>query len=57
MRILIAPDKFKGSLTSEQVAKIIATGLHDVLPNASIETMPVADGGDGNERGGRTVAN
>ena len=47
MRILIAPDKFKGSLTSEQVAKIIAAGLHEILPEAIIETMAIADGGEG----------
>ena len=47
MRILIAPDKFKGSLTSKQVAEIIATGLREVLPEAVIETMVVADGGEG----------
>ena len=47
MRILIAPDKFKGSLTSEQVAKIITAGLREVLPDAVIEMMPIADGGEG----------
>jgi glycerate 2-kinase len=47
MRILIAPDKFKGSLTAREVAESIAIGLRDVLPEATIETMPVADGGEG----------
>ncbi len=47
MKILIAPDKFKGSLPSEQVGKIIATGLREVLPEAVIKMMPVADGGEG----------
>jgi len=47
MRILIAPDKFKGSLNARAVAENIASGLRDVLPNAIIETMPVADGGEG----------
>jgi glycerate kinase len=47
MRVLIAPDKFKGSLTARAVAESIAIGLRDVLPDASIETMPVADGGEG----------
>jgi glycerate kinase len=47
VRILIAPDKFKGSLTSEQVAGIIAAGLREVLPDAVIDTMPIADGGEG----------
>jgi glycerate kinase len=47
MRILIAPDKFKGSLSAKDVAENIAIGLRAVLPDAIIETMPIADGGEG----------
>jgi glycerate kinase len=47
MKILIAPDKFKGALNARQVAKNIAEGLHEVLPNAEIEIVPMADGGEG----------
>ena len=47
MRILIAPDKFKGALNARDVAKNIAEGLHEVLPNAEIEIVPMADGGEG----------
>jgi glycerate 2-kinase len=47
MRILVAPDKFKGSLNAREVAENIGRGLWDVLPDATIETMPVADGGEG----------
>ena len=47
MRILIAPDKFKGSLDARQVAGNIAAGLREILPEAIIDTMPVADGGEG----------
>jgi glycerate 2-kinase len=47
MRILIAPDKFKGSLTAREVAENIAKGLHDVLPGAKIDIVPMADGGEG----------
>jgi glycerate kinase len=47
VRILIAPDKFKGALDAPEVAKNIADGLHDVLPNAQIEVVPMADGGEG----------
>jgi glycerate 2-kinase len=47
VRILIAPDKFKGSLTAKEVAENIAIGLRSVCPDALIETMPVADGGEG----------
>ena len=47
MQILVAPDKFKGSLNAREVGENIASGLRDVLPDAIIETMPVADGGEG----------
>jgi glycerate kinase len=47
MRILVAPDKFKGSLDAREVAEGIAAGLRDVLPEATIEIVPVADGGEG----------
>ena len=47
MRILIAPDKFKGSLNAREVAANIADGLLDVFPDAIIEIQPVADGGEG----------
>jgi glycerate kinase len=47
MRILVAPDKFKGSFSGEQVAERIAAGLKSVLPQAEIEIAPVADGGEG----------
>ena len=47
MRILIAPDKFKGSLSAREVAENIATGLRDVLPDAKIDIVPMADGGEG----------
>lgn len=47
MKILIAPDKFKGSLTAGEVARSVASGLSDVLPQAVIEIVPMADGGEG----------
>jgi glycerate kinase len=47
MRFLIAPDKFKGSLGATEVAKSVAVGLRDVLPDAIIELVPMADGGEG----------
>src|SRR5438128_10354982 len=61
MNILIAPDKFKGSLSARQVAENIALGIGDVIPDAQIEIVPVADGGEGtaevicNARGGEWV--
>src|SRR5881396_204865 len=47
MRILIAPDKFKGSLSAREVAENIALGLRDVLQGAKIDILPMADGGEG----------
>jgi glycerate kinase len=45
--VLIAADKFKGSLTAVQVAERVTAGLRSVAPGAVIEAVPVADGGDG----------
>jgi glycerate kinase len=47
MRILIAPDKFKGALNARDVAENIAKGLRDALPAANIDIVPMADGGEG----------
>ena len=47
MRILIAPDKFKGALSASEVGQAIATGLREVLPDAKIDIAPMADGGEG----------
>ena len=47
MKILIAPDKFKGTLSADEVADAIAAGLRDVLPNSTIDIVPMADGGEG----------
>jgi glycerate kinase len=47
LRILIAPDKFKGSLGAEGVGARIAAGLRAALPDAVIEIVPLADGGEG----------
>jgi glycerate kinase len=47
MRIVIAPDKFKGSLPAAEVAAALAAGLRAALGPAELITIPVADGGDG----------
>src|SRR5438034_2037701 len=47
MRILVAPDKFKGSLTAREVAENIARGFLDILSDATINILPMADGGEG----------
>ncbi|WP_338118108.1 glycerate kinase [Streptomyces coryli] len=46
-RVLIAADKFKGSLTAVQVAERVTAGLRKAAPGVSVEALPVADGGDG----------
>ena len=47
MRILIAPDKFKGTLSAREVAENIAAGLREVFPDAKVDIVPMADGGEG----------
>ncbi|MFT8917670.1 MAG: glycerate kinase [Oenococcus sp.] len=47
MKIVIAPDSFKGSLTAKQAAESIHTGLLQALPQADYELIPMADGGEG----------
>ena len=46
-RILVCPDSFKGSLTAKAAAESIARGIQQVLPQAEIELLPLADGGEG----------
>jgi glycerate kinase len=45
--VLVAADKFKGSLTAVEVAQRVTAGLRRVLPDLEVEALPVADGGDG----------
>jgi glycerate kinase len=47
MRVVVAPDKFKGSLSAPQVAAHLASGLARTVPGAEIVQVPVADGGEG----------
>lgn len=47
MKIVIAPDSFKGSASAIEVAEAIAAGWHRVFPKATIELVPMADGGEG----------
>lgn len=46
-RVLVAADKFKGSLTAVEVAERVTAGLRRVVPDVRVEALPVADGGDG----------
>jgi glycerate 2-kinase len=47
VRVLLAPDKFKGSLTAYEVGAALAKGISDAAPSTVIDQVPVADGGDG----------
>ena len=47
MRVVVAPDKFKGSLTAVQAARAMADGLRRVWPDSEVLLVPVADGGEG----------
>ena len=47
MRVVVAPDKFKGSLTAVAVAARVSAGLRSVVADLEIVQVPVADGGDG----------
>ncbi len=47
MRVVIAPDKFKGSLTAVDAARAIAEGVFQAAPDALIDLCPMADGGEG----------
>ncbi|MGN1280078.1 MAG: glycerate kinase, partial [Limosilactobacillus sp.] len=61
MKFVIAPDSFKGSLTAQQAAAAMATGIRRVFPDADYQLVPLADGGEGtvaalvDSTGGRTV--
>src|SRR5690606_7565402 len=47
MKILVAPDSYKGSLTAIQVAEIIRSAFDNEIPDVQIELAPMADGGEG----------
>jgi glycerate kinase len=47
MRVVVAPDKFKGSLTAREVAARVAAGIGAEAPGVEVIQVPVADGGDG----------
>lgn len=47
MKVLIAMDSFKGSLSSIESSTAIAAGIKEVYPHADIEVLPLADGGEG----------
>lgn len=47
MKIIIAPDSYKESLTAMEVATAIESGFRQVMPNAEYIKLPMADGGEG----------
>lgn len=47
MKVVIAPQAFKGSISALDVAKAMGEGVRRVVPDAEIAIVPVADGGDG----------
>ncbi|GIW87993.1 MAG: glycerate kinase [Isosphaeraceae bacterium] len=47
MRLLVAPDKFRGSLSAAAAAAAIASGVRRAVPAAQIDILPLADGGEG----------
>jgi glycerate 2-kinase len=61
MRVLVAPDKFRGTLTARQAAEAIETGWRRARPDDVVDLVPMADGGEGtldalvDAQGGRVV--
>ncbi len=47
MKVLIAPDKFRGTFSSRQVSDCMAEGIRQGFPDCRIRTLPMADGGEG----------
>jgi glycerate 2-kinase len=47
VHVLVAPDKFKGTLTASEVAARVTAGIAAVAPEVPVREVPVADGGDG----------
>lgn len=47
MRVLIAPDAFKESLSAQGAAAAMARGVRSARPNAEVRSLPLADGGEG----------
>jgi glycerate kinase len=61
LKILIAIDSFKGSLSSMEAAKAVKDGILEVVPDAEVLQIPIADGGEGTvntlvaAKGGRLI--
>ncbi|MBA4494566.1 glycerate kinase [Paenactinomyces guangxiensis] len=55
MRVVIAPDSFKGSIMSNRAVQIIADAIRTVFPDAETIPFPIADGGEGTVEGLMTI--
>ena len=47
VKVVVALDKFKGSLTASRACEIVRDAIHSVQPSVTIVAKPMADGGDG----------
>ncbi|TMC99446.1 MAG: glycerate kinase, partial [Chloroflexi bacterium] len=47
LKVVVAPNSFKGSLSASQAAAAIARGVREARPEADVVEIPVADGGEG----------
>jgi len=47
MKIVVAPDKFKGCMSAGEVAHVMAAGIAAAAPSAQVDACPIADGGEG----------
>ena len=47
MHVVVAPDKFKGTLSASEVAEALAKGVRLAIPHASMTLRPIGDGGEG----------
>ena len=47
MKIAVAPDKYKGTLTATQALQAICESIHEICPDAELHSFPMADGGEG----------
>jgi len=47
VHVVVAPDKFKGTLTASEVAEALAKGVRGAIPHASLTLRPIGDGGEG----------
>ena len=47
LRVLIVPDKFKGTLTAREAAEAVDRGWRAIRPDDTTEILPMSDGGDG----------